>query len=502
MIIGLIKSSFCLLFFILLWLSPFFRDRITRYFNLIEHFLTRNKKIVFITTVSLYIIITVILQFYHSIDGDESQAWFIARDSDSLGSMYAKLGYEGSPGLWHTLLFPLAKSGAPFQVIYFLNHLFAITAVILWLRFAPFPLLMRILFPFTLAFLTHYSINARSYTLCFSLLFVALALYKSHYNKWLFWSLAFFLFANTCLTATLLTCGFVLFLFINAVFLKNKTDRKAMIVIGAGILLAGVQVYPPEDLALELSEFRFQVYPNEITALSITGAASLSFVIYLALIIQVIRGFKSKFVLYGFLSVQVVLFFLFFFKYRGYLQNHFFLILSILMFLWIDDTIENKKQLTYIFLSAIFFMMVTSAGSLSIHKIKGYSDHEKVMAEFINTRIQPDSTTFIACHPDNIGVYILPYLHIKLMYMPDNNRWGSHIIWNQQRESGIFNPGVVQNVINLSKDHPGYKNYYYLTLYELPADSVSYYHIELLKRATNQYLASRWRTFYLYKLPR
>src|SRR6478609_10717517 len=112
MLISLIKSSACLLFFILLWLSPSFQIRINRYFDRIELFLTRNKKAVVFTTLGLYIAITLVLQFYHSIDGDEGQAWLISRDSESLGSIYTKLGYEGSPGLWHTLLFPIVKSGA------------------------------------------------------------------------------------------------------------------------------------------------------------------------------------------------------------------------------------------------------------------------------------------------------------------------------------------------------------------------------------------------------
>jgi hypothetical protein len=87
--------------------------------------------------------------------------------------------------------------------------------------------------------------------------------------------------------------------------------------------------------------------------------------------------------------------------------------------------------------------------------------------------------------------------------MPDNKRWGSYVIWNQQRrELSIFNPGVVQNVINLSKDHPGYKDYYYLTTQELPADSAKYYHIELLKKTTDQHLVGNpWPAYYLYKLP-
>jgi len=505
MLISLIKSSTCLLFFILLWLSPAFRNIIVRYFNHIESFLVRNKKIVIIITFGLYIIITVILQFYHSIDGDETQAWLIARDSGSLWNMYSLMGYEGSPGLWHTLLFPLARSGVPFQVIYFLNHLFAIAALFLWLRFAPFPLLILILFPFIHVFLTEYSINARSYALSIFLLFTALTLYKNYYNKWFLWSFVFFLFANTNIPSALLTCGFAFFLFLSSIFLKNKTHGKALVVIGTGIILAVIQVYPSNDLAGELSGFKLQFTSGDnIMAPMITGAPFLSMLIYLAIIAQVIISFKNKFLLYGFLSAQIGLFVLFFFKYHGDLRHHFFLILSIFLFLWIDDRKENKKNVTNLFLFPILIMMSISAGRLVINKITNYSEYVKDMAYYINSEVHPDSTTFIACHPDNMSVGILPYLSIKSLYMPDNKKWGSYVTWNQQRISGIFNPAVVQNVVNLSKDHPGYNHYYYLTIHELPADSVKYHHIELLKEITSQYLVSvgsDWQTYYLYQLP-
>jgi len=505
MLTGLIKSFTCLLFFILLWLSPAFRNTITRYFNHIENFLTKNKGIVIIITFGLYIVITILLQFYHSIDGDETQAWLIARDSGSLWKMYSLMGYEGSPGLWHTLLFPLARSGVPFQVIYLLNHLFAITAIFLWLRFAPFPLFMLILFPFIHIFLTEYSINARSYALSICLLFTALTLYKYSYNKWLLWSFVFLLFANTNIPSALLTCGFALFLFLSRVFLKNKIHGKALVVIGTGIMLAVIQVYPSNDLARELSEFKLQITSGDkIIASMITGAPSLSILIYLAILSQVIVSFKNRFLLYGFLSAQIALFSFFLFKYHGDLRHHFFLILSILMFLWIDDIKENKKKVTYLFLFSMLILMIPTAGRIAINKIKNYSEYVQEMAYFINNDIHPDSTAFIACHPGNISVGILPYMSIKSIYMPDSRMWGSYVTWNQQRESNIFNPGIVQNITDLSKDHPGYKNYYYLTIHEVPADSIKYYHIELLKKTTSQYLismGSEWQTYYLYKLP-
>jgi len=258
MLISLLKSIVCLCFIISLWLLPFFRNNVIRHFQLLERYLAKNEKTIALVALTLYICVTIFLQFHHPLDGDETQAWFITRDAPSLSKMYTQMGYEGSPGLWHTILFPLAKAGMPFYVMYFLNHLFAITAVLLWLRFAPFPFVVRLLFPFIHIFLTEYSINARSYALSICLLFTGLTLYKKQYDKWLLWSFVLLLFANTNIPAALLACGFTLFLFFNWIFLKNKTDGKAILLIAAGIILVFIQVYPPKDLAHDLASIKLQ----------------------------------------------------------------------------------------------------------------------------------------------------------------------------------------------------------------------------------------------------
>ncbi|MGB8724740.1 MAG: hypothetical protein WCD15_18440, partial [Terriglobales bacterium] len=41
---------------------------------------------------------------YHEKWADEAQAWLIARDLDLRTIWFHELRYEGSPGLWHTIL--------------------------------------------------------------------------------------------------------------------------------------------------------------------------------------------------------------------------------------------------------------------------------------------------------------------------------------------------------------------------------------------------------------
>src|SRR6266536_581797 len=105
MLLSLIKSIGCLAFFLLLWTSGSFRSQCIQYFNRSEEYLFSHKKIILLVTLALYVVIIFFLQLHHETDGDEGEAWLVARDTTSLKQMYLVMGYEGTPGLWHTILF-------------------------------------------------------------------------------------------------------------------------------------------------------------------------------------------------------------------------------------------------------------------------------------------------------------------------------------------------------------------------------------------------------------
>jgi hypothetical protein len=497
------KSIICIVLFALIWIVPSFRAIAATYFNICEEFLAKHKQKVLFTVLGLYIVITLFLQWGHPVDGDEGQAWLIAGDTHSLKEMYSLMGYEGSPALWHTLLRPFARPGLSFNIIYVINHIFVTIAIIIWLWRAPFPLVIRILLPFTYIFLTEYSVNARSYALSACLLFTAVTLYRDYHRKWALWASAFFLLANTNIHSTIICCGFAFFLLVNWFFSKNNPDIKGALLIGIGIVLVVLQVLPPPDLAGDLSGFGLRGSPGLIMTSVVTGTPTLSMIIYLALLVQVIATIQKKPVLFALLSTQLVLLFLLLFVYPGAVRHHFFLFLSIIMCLWISELTERYRPAMWLSLFVILGMMITTSITIIAKRTRSEHNHKKEITDYIKNEIRPDSTDFIACHPDNVAAAILPKLDYKKFYMPDINRWGSYTIWNQQRKSGLFDSKVVRNVANLMPDHKGYKRYYYLTIHQLPPDSASHYNIVLLKQASSEHLenaGNNWHTYYLYEI--
>lgn len=104
---------------------------------------------------------------------DEAQAWLIARDNSLWDMLAHRVRYEGTPGLWHTVLWLAIRAGLPYRLFFVLPATFAIAggAVVLWR--APFPAPLRVLLLTSYFFAYQFSVVARSY--CLDLLLVPMA---------------------------------------------------------------------------------------------------------------------------------------------------------------------------------------------------------------------------------------------------------------------------------------------------------------------------------------
>ncbi len=124
---------------------------------------------------------TILLAFnvaHHEPWADEAQSWLLARDSHLLELWTKLLRYEGSPGLWHTLLYFCIRVGIPYAGMNVVSGLAGLAAIILLLRYAPFPLPIRLLLPFTFFLAYQYAVIARNYSLVPLLLFACAIAYK------------------------------------------------------------------------------------------------------------------------------------------------------------------------------------------------------------------------------------------------------------------------------------------------------------------------------------
>ena len=111
---------------------------------------------------------------YHEKWADEAQAWLIARDLDLRTIWFHELRYEGSPGLWHTILWVAQHAfHAGYGAIGYIGAAFAMAGAAVLLFLAPFPRYVRWPLAFTYVMVYQYAVIARPYTMLPLLAFCA-----------------------------------------------------------------------------------------------------------------------------------------------------------------------------------------------------------------------------------------------------------------------------------------------------------------------------------------
>ena len=116
---------------------------------------------------------------YHEKWADEAQAWLIARDLDLKTIWFHELRYEGSPGLWHTILWMAQHVfHARYDALGYIGMAGATAGVALLIFKAPFPRYIRWPLAFTYFMVYQYAVIARPYTLLPLLAFSAALLFK------------------------------------------------------------------------------------------------------------------------------------------------------------------------------------------------------------------------------------------------------------------------------------------------------------------------------------
>jgi len=138
---------------------------------------------------------------------DESQAWLIARDLDLRTIWFHELRYEGTPGLWHTILW-IAQHWfhASYAGLSIIGAVCAAAGVAFILWKSPFPRPLTYLMVFSYFLVYQYAIVARSYNLLPLLVFAAAYLYRDR-SRPVLMTIVLILLANVAVHGALLAAS-------------------------------------------------------------------------------------------------------------------------------------------------------------------------------------------------------------------------------------------------------------------------------------------------------
>lgn len=133
-----------------------------------------------VITLIIYLLGVCTISFFHEPWFDEAQAWAIARSGTIKEILFEIPHYEGHPPLWHLILAPFAKLGAPYELSLAAVNIFFMTLAVAVLLFkSPFPKLIRCLLPFNFFLFYQYGVVSRPYCILVLAIFLAAACYKN-----------------------------------------------------------------------------------------------------------------------------------------------------------------------------------------------------------------------------------------------------------------------------------------------------------------------------------
>jgi hypothetical protein len=202
----------------------------------------------------VYVAALLVVASRHEPWHDETDLWLFGRDATA-AEWWTYLRHQGSPGLWHLLLTPLAKAGLPIAAMVYLNAAIVAAGVAVFMRWAPFPLFIRLLMPFGVFPLHEYGVVARSYGTSFTLVMAICAVLGGRPRRPRLAGLLIALLANTNIHGLILAVSFGVYWVVNELLRRREPVEAGIrrhVVTGMAIAVAGgllsvLQLLPPQD---------------------------------------------------------------------------------------------------------------------------------------------------------------------------------------------------------------------------------------------------------------
>ena len=380
-----------------------------------------------------YLLITIVVMFYHEIWRDEAQVWCLVRDCNIL-EILNNVKYEGHPILWYILVFPFAKSGMGVLSMQILSLTFVFLAVLFLLFKSPFNKFQKVIISFSAGMLYYLPIIARNYALIPLILFL-IAKYWQDRNKhpYLF-SILIILLSNTHIY--MFGCAFCIFcIFIYEKikdFIKYKQIKKMFpcLIVFLNFITIFLFFYNTQNqnYALEVQGKTYQnigglllfisqvyIYPivNFIKPL-IKYFNILSIILFfpfLGLILYRMFCIDKKIFIVLTSSIGFVIAMFYYIYLNGIIYQKIFLIFLLILFgIWIVNQEKRDKWLNIAF-NTLFIISCLVSPFAVISDIKYNFSGGKQIAQYINKNLNNEDT-FIA--------FGNPYLYSSISaYLPD-----------------------------------------------------------------------------------
>ncbi len=458
---------------------------------------TAWRKIRFILPWLLSVLFTVgvgMLAARHEMWRDEIQAWLLSRDATSPWALLHNMRYEGHPGLWHLILWPVAQltwNPAAMQVV---HVLIAGASAFILLRFSPFPFFIKIMILCGYFFAYEWAVISRNYAISVVILFSICALFEKRWKRFPYIAGLFFLLCHTNIHSIIVTIVLTVFLMIEFAVAYAAKARSAhlyirRVAVGLLIILAGLatgikQTAPPEDSGFATTwtykwtkarrnstanrvirallpvppdrpafwnSNRFLIpnkdSPNSEPAVPVEKHTRYGVALLLLLTIPF---FKRPWPGLAYICISFALLSFFYIKYPGSMRHHGFLYLSLITMLWMsyhytpwklkwrvpENILSFADKYRVLLFLPIFAVQIWGACVAIKYEWNETFSAAKEAAEWIGNEY-PDPGEVIYAAPS--GPYVtavVGYLQAESFFYLDSGDFGSYVTWDKSRRGG------------------------------------------------------------------
>jgi len=419
-------------------------------------------------TLALFGLLSIVVIMNHEPWRDEAQAWLISRDSQSLSELFHWMGYEGTPALWHLLLYPFAQAGLPYGSMAVIHLLLSVLSAFLLLSFSPFSQTHKTLAVFGYFLFFEYNVIARSYVLVLVFLFLVASLYRYRFSRPVVYALPIALLANTTVHS-LVIAGTLALAYLWEI--RKADERKwasgALCLMFAGCIVSLLQILPPADLNPITASWHLDLSARNLGGFShaVLGAfvpipqwktafwntrlfyaltptmAILGIPVFLLSLCYFLR---KPIPLFIYLLSNTGLFAIIFLKHRGSLRHHGLIFILFLFCIWIAHQYSDSRTgffrtlngLTHKTLMKIFTIILSlhlvAAGTAIFFELKYDFSAARKAAEYLSRNGLDNERNLVAAFPAYAAAPVLPFLtQIRKFYYLEYEDLGSFLIWNR-----------------------------------------------------------------------
>ena len=463
-----------------------------------KEFIKKNK--VNLVVMLCYSIITFIILLFHESWRDEAQAWLIARDLNII-DIFRQMKYEGHPVIWYLILAPFAKLGLPYIFVKIVSWLICNIAVWLILKKAPFNLILKILFIFSMPMIYLYPSISRSYCLIPLAITIVAIYFGQRHEKPIQYILSILFLANTHVIMYGMVGILLLLFYIEELIQNRKTNSKeqkkkvyiSLIVIIVGLILTLIPILISMTTNTDVSLTSNTASIFEDTKLKMENAYKeimtgcfgenelILKIVAIALIIllcyEIRYHFKNALII---ICTEGLQFLIYTYVYMGSEQRVSTLIFLMMFIFWVqsnnkinkDNTSKIEKKLTNIAEYILVFVLIINIanGMDAVNKeIKTTYSSSYETAEWIKSNLEDDSIFICTSMP--LSSAIIPYINKDVFWSPQTLDYFSFTSWDENYRTGYSLRDLQKRVKdNFEVD----KNLYLIYTYDFNEETMSF----------------------------